>query len=49
MTNFTSSWSDGIALCALIHYFLGDDVINPKDVSETDTRKNFDYAIQAAL
>jgi len=48
VTNFTSSWSDGIALCALMHYLLGEEAIKPTEVSGTDKRKNFEMAVKAA-
>ena len=49
MTNYTTSWEDGIALCALMNYLLGDEALNPLAVSSTDRRHNFDMAIKAAL
>ncbi|XP_057295009.1 repetitive organellar protein-like isoform X2 [Hydractinia symbiolongicarpus] len=48
VSNFTSSWEDGIAMCALMNYLLGDKAINPLAVSTTDKRKNFHMAIKAA-
>jgi len=48
VTNFTSSWADGIALCALMNYLLGDSAIDPLAVSTDDRKKNFELAINAA-
>ncbi|KAG1669945.1 Cytospin-A [Nymphon striatum] len=47
ITNFSSSWNDGLAFCALLHSYLPDKI--PYD--ELDTRnkkKNFTLAFQAA-
>ncbi|XP_013782738.1 smoothelin-like [Limulus polyphemus] len=45
--NFSSSWSDGLAFCALIHHFYPDafdfDSLNPKN-----RRHNFDLAFRTA-
>jgi len=38
--NFTSSWEDGIALCALMNYLLGDEALNPADV-KTEEMEDF--------
>lgn len=47
ITNFSSSWNDGMALCALLHTYLPDQVpfetLNP-----TDVRRNFQVAFRAA-
>ncbi len=47
VTNFSSSWADGMAFCALIHHYLPNsinyDALNPKD-----RRKNFEIAFKAA-
>lgn len=48
VSNFTSSWENGIAMCALMNYLLGDKAIDPLAVSTTDKRKNFHMAIKAA-
>lgn len=48
VTNFTTSWADGIALCALMNYLLGDEAINPLAVSSDDNKKNFEMAIDCA-
>ncbi|CAF1003221.1 unnamed protein product [Rotaria sordida] len=47
VTNFSSSWADGMAFCALVHHYLPNsinyDALNPKD-----RRKNFEIAFKAA-
>jgi len=47
VTNFSSSWANGMAFCALIHSFVPDkfdfDSLNPKE-----RRKNFDLAFKVA-
>ncbi|CAF1229426.1 unnamed protein product [Rotaria magnacalcarata] len=47
VTNFSSSWADGMAFCALVHHYLPNsidyDSLNPKD-----RRKNFEIAFKAA-
>ena len=47
VTNFSSSWANGMAFCALIHSFVPDkfdfDSLNPKE-----RRKNFDLAFRVA-
>ena len=47
VTNFSSSWADGMAFCALVHHYLPTsinyDALNPKD-----RRKNFEIAFKAA-
>lgn len=48
ITNFTTSWSDGLAFCALLHYLLGNEAIPPEEVSGTDRRKNFEMAFRVA-
>ncbi|XP_066918288.1 calponin homology domain-containing protein DDB_G0272472-like isoform X3 [Clytia hemisphaerica] len=48
VTNFTSSWADGIALCALMNYLLGDEAIDPLAVFPDDRKKNFELAIACA-
>jgi len=48
--NFTTSWEDGMALCALINYLLGDEALNTEDISaDPDDRiKNLELAIKVA-
>lgn len=47
VTNFSSSWADGMAFCALIHHYLPNafdySSLNPKD-----RRRNFEIAFKAA-
>jgi len=47
VTNFSSSWANGMAFCALIHSYVPDrfdfDSLNPKE-----RRKNFDLAFKVA-
>ena len=47
VTNFSSSWADGMAFCALVHHYLPNsinfDALNPKD-----RRRNFEIAFKAA-
>lgn len=47
VNNFSSSWANGMAFCALIHSFVPDkfdfDSLNPKE-----RRKNFDLAFKVA-
>lgn len=47
ITNFSSSWNDGLALCALMHSYLPNLVPYDKLVP-TDKRKNFSVAFYAA-
>ncbi|XP_053617605.1 cytospin-A isoform X6 [Plodia interpunctella] len=48
ITNFSSSWNDGLALCALLHSYLGDGRINYVALSPNDKRTNFSMAFAAA-
>ena len=45
--NFSSSWANGMAFCALLHHFMPDefdfDRLNPGDA-----RYNFDLAFRVA-
>nr|XP_036215252.1 cytospin-A isoform X4 [Bactrocera oleae]XP_036215254.1 cytospin-A isoform X4 [Bactrocera oleae]XP_036215255.1 cytospin-A isoform X4 [Bactrocera oleae] len=47
ITNFSSSWNDGLAFCAILHSYLPDripyDTLNP-----TNKRRNFSLAFAAA-
>ncbi|XP_071547035.1 cytospin-A-like isoform X2 [Panulirus ornatus] len=47
ITNFSSSWNDGLALCAIIDTYLPDK-INYKHLSPQNKRHNFQVAISAA-
>lgn len=47
ITNFSSSWNDGLALCAILHSYLPDCV--PYDtLGPCDKRRNFSIAFSAA-
>lgn len=47
ITNFSSSWNDGLAFCALLHTYLGDKI--PYDqLDSKDKRRNFSIAFEAA-
>ncbi|EDS36928.1 paramyosin [Culex quinquefasciatus] len=47
ITNFSSSWNDGLALCAIMHSYLPDRI--PYDqMSPNDKRRNFSLAFAAA-
>jgi hypothetical protein len=46
--NFTTSWEDGKALCALMNYLLGDEKLNPEDVKPDDRLHNLRLAIRVA-
>lgn len=47
ITNFSSSWNDGLALCALLHTYLPDQ-IPYSELSPAETRRNFTVAFEAA-
>lgn len=47
ITNFSSSWNDGLAFCALLHSYLPNKVPYT-ELSSEDKRKNFNYAFEAA-
>lgn len=47
ITNFSSSWNDGLALCALMHTYLPDRI--PYDsLNQHEKRRNFSLAFSAA-
>lgn len=47
ITNFSSSWNDGLALCAILHTYLPDKV--PYDsLNPNDKKRNFSIAFAAA-
>ncbi|CAH0595213.1 unnamed protein product [Chrysodeixis includens] len=48
ITNFSSSWNDGLALCALLHSYLGEARIAYGALSPHDKRTNFAVAFAAA-
>jgi len=47
VTNFSSSWADGMAFCALVHHYLPNS-INYDSLNPKDRRKNFEIAFKAA-
>ncbi|XP_063066300.1 cytospin-A [Engraulis encrasicolus] len=47
ITNFSSSWNDGLAFCAVLHTYLPAH-IPYQDLSSQDKRRNFTLAFQAA-
>lgn len=48
ITNFSSSWNDGLAFCALLHTYLGDAKIPYDQLDSKDKRRNFSIAFEAA-
>ncbi|XP_058806768.1 cytospin-A isoform X2 [Phymastichus coffea] len=47
ITNFSSSWNDGLALCAIMHTYLPDKI--PYDsLTPNEKRRNFSLAFSAA-
>ncbi|TMW49933.1 hypothetical protein DOY81_004972 [Sarcophaga bullata] len=47
ITNFSSSWNDGLAFCAILHSYLPDRI--PYDtLSQANKRRNFSMAFAAA-
>lgn len=47
ITNFSSSWNDGLALCALLHKYL-PQMIPIDSLTPSDVRHNFQVAFRAA-
>lgn len=47
ITNFSSSWNDGLALCALMDTYIPDKICY-KSLSPLNKRQNFEVAISAA-
>jgi len=47
VTNFSSSWADGMAFCALIHHFVPDS-FDFKILDPRNRRANFDLAFKVA-
>ena len=47
ITNFSSSWSNGLAFCALIHHFI-PDAFDYSSLDETNARFNFELAFRVA-
>ncbi|KAJ2940296.1 hypothetical protein O0L34_g11869 [Tuta absoluta] len=48
ITNFSSSWNDGLALCALLHSYLGEGRVPYSSLTPHDKRTNFSVAFAAA-
>jgi hypothetical protein len=46
--NFSSSWSDGLAFCAIIHRYFPDE-FNFEILNGNEPRQNFDLAFTVAL
>lgn len=47
LQNFSSSWSDGMAFCALVHSFF-PDAFDYNALSPTQRQKNFELAFSMA-
>ncbi|XP_047480797.1 cytospin-A-like isoform X5 [Penaeus chinensis] len=47
ITNFSSSWNDGLALCALMDTYIPDKICY-KSLSPSNKKRNFEVAISAA-
>jgi len=47
INNFSSSWSDGLAFCALIHSFM-PDAFEYKKLSAANRKQNFELAFNTA-
>jgi len=47
VTNFSSNWNDGMAFCALIHYYY-PEAFNYEELDPQNKRYNFDLAFRAA-
>lgn len=47
LTNFSSSWANGIAFCLLIHSFRPES-IDISQISDVDRKKNFELGFEAA-
>ncbi|KAI1278055.1 Smoothelin-like protein 2 [Halotydeus destructor] len=47
ITNFSSSWADGLAFCALVHHFY-PDAFDYSTLDAIQRRKNFDLAFRVA-
>ncbi len=47
ITNFSSSWSDGLAFCALVHHFMPNSFCYD-DLNASNRRKNFELAFNVA-
>lgn len=47
ITNFSSSWNDGLAFCAILHTYL-PDLIPYNELDNKDKKRNFTIAFKAA-
>ncbi len=47
ITNFSSSWSDGLAFCALLHHFM-PDAFDYAALGSENRRFNFELAFKVA-
>ena len=47
ITNFSSSWNDGLAFCAILHTYL-PNVVPYESLGPEDKRRNFTIAFRAA-
>jgi len=47
ITNFSSSWNDGLALCAILDTYIPEK-INYRSLNHSDKRANFQAALEAA-
>lgn len=45
--NFSSSWSNGMAFCALVHHFF-PDAFDYDSLSPSNRRQNFEVAFSSA-
>ena len=48
VTNFTTSWVDGRAMCALLNILLGDEKMDMSQVSQDDAEHNRKIAVKVA-
>jgi hypothetical protein len=48
LTNFSSSWADGLAFCALIHLYLPEKIPYEELLAGGDRKRNFEMAFGAA-
>ena len=45
--NFSSSWANGVAFCALIHHFMPNE-IDFNAIDSSNRRRNFEIAFKTA-
>lgn len=48
LNNFSSSWADGLAFCALLHLYLPDKIPYDELLAGGDKRRNFEVAFSVA-